>query len=115
LENKQSLVAASHKRWSEVQPLLVADGAAELVALLAAKAHLKLAESSDVAFCQAQRLRPEEALDPPPLLDGQDLISLGIPRGPIFAKLLRAVRAAQLDGEIANRNDAIALAQQLAT
>ena len=57
--------------------------------------------------------RPTVELDPPALLSGDDLIGLGIPRGPVYARLLKAVRAAQLDGLVASRVDALAMAQQL--
>jgi tRNA nucleotidyltransferase (CCA-adding enzyme) len=38
-----------------------------------------------------------------PELSGDDLAALGIPRGPLFGKLLRTLRAARLDGAITTR------------
>ncbi len=113
LENKNSLTDARTKRWSEVQPILIADGAGEMIKLHAAKARLGLANASDAEYCREQLQRPRSELDPLPLIDGQDLIGLGIPRGPIFAKLLREVRAAQLDGLVQDHHFAIELVQQL--
>jgi poly(A) polymerase len=113
LENKNALTDAQRQRWSRLQPILIAEGAPELVKLYAAKTTLGLADAADVEFCRAQLQRPREELDPPPLVNGQDLIALGIPRGPIFAKLLRQVRAAQLDGEINDRDFALQLAKQI--
>ncbi len=41
-----------------------------------------------------------------PLLNGHDLQQLGVARGPQLGRLLRKLRAAQLDGEISNHADA---------
>ena len=41
-------------------------------------------------------------------LDGHDLAELGIPQGPIYAELLRTLRAARLDGVLLNRDDEVA-------
>jgi poly(A) polymerase len=57
--------------------------------------------------------RPITELDPPPLLTGDDLIALGIPRGPVYARLLRAVRAAQLDGAVSDREGAFGMVAKL--
>jgi poly(A) polymerase len=107
-----ALASAPYQRWSQLQPVLAAEGAGELVKLHAAKARVGLADQGEVDFCLAQLERPREELDPPPLIDGQDLITLGIPRGPIFAKLLRQIRAAQLDGEINDRDGALSLVKR---
>jgi tRNA nucleotidyltransferase (CCA-adding enzyme) len=42
-----------------------------------------------------------------PELDGHDLHTLGIPRGPLYAELLRDLRAARLDGLLQTRADEI--------
>ncbi len=44
---------------------------------------------------------------PPPLLNGKDLITLGVKPGPDMGALLHRVRDMQLDGELATRDDAI--------
>ena len=46
------------------------------------------------------RLRHER-----PLLDGRDLIALGIPEGPMVGRILDELLAARLDGELASRTD----------
>lgn len=53
----------------------------------------------------------EEDLRPPKLLTGEDLIRAGFKPGPSFGAALHAVETAQLDGEIATREDALRLAQ----
>ncbi|MHB9024415.1 MAG: CBS domain-containing protein [Armatimonadota bacterium] len=42
----------------------------------------------------------------PPLLTGDDLHALGIPRGPRYTRLMQALRAAQLDGRITTVEEA---------
>ena len=46
-------------------------------------------------------------LNPPPLLTGDDLKALGIKQGPVYKKLLDAVREAQLDGTIRTFAEAV--------
>ncbi|AGY59382.1 CCA tRNA nucleotidyltransferase [Gloeobacter kilaueensis] len=52
---------------------------------------------------------------PPVLLDGRDLMrALALPPGPIVGRLLAAIQEAQATGEVADREQALALAQKLA-
>jgi len=48
-----------------------------------------------------------------PLLTGDELRLLGIPRGPQIAHIMHALRQAQLDREVTTREEAVALAQQM--
>ena len=43
-----------------------------------------------------------------PLLDGNDLLALGVEEGPTVGKLLRALRSARLDSELRTRGDEVA-------
>jgi poly(A) polymerase len=61
-------------------------------------------------YCQeALAALPEEALRPPRLLTGHDLIALGLTPGPLFREILAAVEDAQLNGEIGDPEEARAL------
>ena len=53
-----------------------------------------------------------EALHPPRLVSGRDLIAAGYVPGPQFSKALEAVETAQLDGEIHTREEALAVARR---
>lgn len=54
---------------------------------------------------------PPEALKPPRLLTGRDLIAAGYTPGPAFREILEAVETAQLEGRVSTREDALALAR----
>lgn len=62
-------------------------------------------------FCrEALRASEEEEgkrLRPPPLLDGRDLIDLGLQPGPAFGEILRWVEEEQLEGRLRDRDSAL--------
>ena len=100
----QTLAAAHQKSWSEIQPLLVnANAPAALdvaTSILGSKSESDDDLMAGIEFCRERLGWPRESLDPPPLLDGKDLIRLGILPGPEFKSLLQSVRDSQLDGKI---------------
>ena len=53
---------------------------------------------------------PQTVIDPPPLITGDDLKSLGLKPGPDFKTLLDTIRDAQLNDQIITRDQALALA-----
>ena len=64
-------------------------------------------------FCREQLASlGKEALNPPPLLRGEDLIALGYVPGPIFREILNSVEEAQLEGRISTREEALELVKQ---
>jgi poly(A) polymerase len=123
LEQRQALVGARQMKWSQLQPLLVSEGIQDLLALHSALAaatrgdasssETSLMEPSAVEHCRELLKLPDEKLDPAPLLTGDDLIAHGVPRGKLYQTLLRAVRDAQLEGEIATHTEAMALVDRL--
>lgn len=56
---------------------------------------------------------PEESLRPARLLDGSDLLRLGVPRGPLVGKWLSALEDEQLEGRIGSRAEAEAWIRQV--
>lgn len=50
----------------------------------------------------------------PPLVNGHDLLALGVPHGPRIGEILEAVREARFCGEVQTREEALALAEHLA-
>ena len=105
--------AAGQKR-SRLFPLLAhpsRDGLFELIDAIERGA----AESGDdVAWCRSllETVGSEE-LDPPPLVKGEDLIAVGLRPGPLFKTLLGSVRDAQLDGDVRDRDEALAWVHEI--
>lgn len=50
---------------------------------------------------------------PPPIINGEDLMALGLTPGPAFRRILTAVQDAQLDGTVHTREEAIALVRRM--
>jgi putative nucleotidyltransferase with HDIG domain len=114
VEKHQILCDARHMRPSKLKTLLIHPGIRELLELHRADALAAGRDTDHVAYCE--RLLCEwtkDDLDPPPLLTGDDLIQAGYKPGPIFKKILDAVREAQLDGTIRTTEEAWALGNRL--
>jgi poly(A) polymerase len=96
---------------SVLKPLLAQPGISELLALHRAEAERV---AGHVRFCE-EKLRewPPDVLNPPHLITGDDLLALGIERGPAYKRLLDAVRTAQLDGDVTTKEQAIDLVRRL--
>jgi tRNA nucleotidyltransferase/poly(A) polymerase len=110
LANRPAIVSATQLPWPQLQRVLTHDGAAELLALQQAIAG---PDDPALAFCRERLAWPAEKLNPPPLVDGGDLIQHGLRPGPSFTSLLEQVRDAQLNGEINSRDEALALVDRL--
>ena len=113
LANYDALAGARSKRWSALQRIFIAEGIDDLLAIHEAEAQTAGGDPQEVAWCRAQWARPPAELDPPPLATGDDLIRHGIRPGPAYRWLLEQLRDAQLEGQIGDRQQALALADQL--
>jgi len=103
------LLNASEMRLSTLKRFLASDGIDELLALARLDA---LASNKDLTyynFC-TQKLAElgAETIKPEPLLRGHDLLEMGFIPGPQFSRILAAVTEAQLDGQLATREQAVA-------
>lgn len=58
------------------------------------------------------RKQNEKNLDPPPLVNGSDLLALGIPSGPELGRISKLIRQEQLREQLHTKDDAVKLAQQ---
>lgn len=96
--------------WSTVQPLVVHEHAAALADLLRARAACGRGDAAAAAWITAQVGRPRTEIDPPPLVTGADLLAAGVAEGPSIGAALARVRALQLDGAVATRDEALAAA-----
>jgi poly(A) polymerase len=101
VEKHQYLCDAKAMRTSKLKTVLIHPGIDELLALHRADAVAWGRSLEHVEYCEflLREWTPED-LNPPPLLTGHDLTRHGLEPGPLFKKLLDAVREAQLDGTI---------------
>jgi tRNA nucleotidyltransferase/poly(A) polymerase len=110
LAKRPAIAQAAELPWPRLQRLLTHEGADELIAL-----HEAVAGSHDaaLAYCRERLAWPPEQLNPPPLVDGSELIQHGLKPGPQFSDLLEQARDAQLNGEIHSRDEALAFIDRL--
>ena len=97
---------------SRVQPWLAHEHAACLADLLRARAAAGRGDAAAAAWVTAEVARPRAELDPPPLVTGSDLMAAGVAEGPGLGAALARIRALQLDGAIATREEALAAVQR---
>jgi tRNA nucleotidyltransferase/poly(A) polymerase len=107
LESQACFEAALQLPWSEVQPQLVNPLAEVALELLAARIACGEAEAETLDWLRSRLSQAAESINPPPLVTGHDLHQLGLPAGPTFKEMLARVRAAQLDGQITTREQAL--------
>jgi poly(A) polymerase len=114
VEKHQILCDVRQMRTSKLKPLLAHKGIRELLDLHRADALASGRSTAHVEYCE-QLLRDCSMADlnPPPLITGHDLIRIGIPEGPIYKRLLDAVREAQLEGTITTSREALDLVHRL--
>lgn len=108
LKHAEVLLNAHALPWSLIQPCLIAEESHAGIELARAFAEEEGRALDGVEHCERALGWPRERLDPPRLLTGMDLQSLGFRPGPKFAEILREVRSKQLDGELQTPEEAIA-------
>jgi len=100
------LVSAPEMRLSTLKRMLAEDGFDELLHLARIDALASSGDLQFVLFCERRRQELREAVRPPRLLGGRDLIAMGFTPGPALGATLRALETAQLEGEVTTRADA---------
>jgi poly(A) polymerase len=114
VENHAVLRDAPTMRASKLKPLLVHPGVGELLALHRAVALATGGSLAPVEFCERViRDTPPEELNPPPVVTGEHLIAVGLKPGPLFKRLLDAVREAQLEGRVRTTEEGLVLVREL--
>ena len=68
-------------------------------------------DAYDFCLRKLQELSPED-LSPPPLIDGSDLIRIGLTPGPRFSLILSTIEDAQLEGAVASRKEALEMVER---
>ncbi len=106
------LVRAARPELPGLFALAMADSLAGQGPLKPADSEAVLADLAAAAFQFLQeRLEPQERL--PKLINGHDLLRLGLTPGPGFRRLLTAVEEAQWEGLVQTREEALAMIQRL--
>jgi poly(A) polymerase len=104
-----ALKDAAGQPKSRLYPVLAHSLARDLIAVVRAKSLADDGSTGDVDFCdRILRDVPSDMLDPPPILTGDDLTAAGFRPGPEYKGWLESTRAAQLDGEIGTKDEALA-------
>jgi len=100
----------AERPWSQVQPWVAHDDAAGLADVLRARAACGRGDAAAAAWLTAQVARPQAEIAPPPLVTGDELLAAGVPPGRPVGVALARIRALQLDGAIATKEEALAAA-----
>jgi poly(A) polymerase len=108
VRNHLRLVQAPDMRLATLKRMLREDGFDELLVLAQLDALASSRDLQYVLFCERRRreLEEEDAMRPPRLLTGGDLLAMGYPQGPGIGEMLRALEEAQLEGEVRTRDEA---------
>ena len=63
---------------------------------------------SSYEFCRSKlKELGEEAIRPQPLINGDDLVGLGLKPGPLFSEILTTIEDRQLEGQLASKEEAL--------
>jgi len=111
VDHIDQFINANSAPWPQIQRLLIDPHAAKTLAIATAWSSHHQQSTAGIEFCQQKLDLPLDQLDPAPLLDGKDLQEMGLHPGPLFSKVLTAVRDAQLTGETTTKPDAAVLAR----
>ncbi len=112
--HQDDLVDAPTQTLARLKRLLAHPYRDDLISLLRVKLLAADTDLRPVLFCEEYLSRtPRAVIDPPPLITGDVLKSLGMNPGPAFKSLLETIRDAQLNDEIASLEEAISMARAL--
>jgi poly(A) polymerase len=113
VKNHLRVRTAPEMRAATLKRFLREEGIEELLELARLDALSSSGDLRAYEFCRRKlaELSPEQ-ITPPRLLNGRDLIALGLPPGPRFKEILLALEEAQLEGRLYTREDALAWVRQ---
>ncbi|MFO0867098.1 MAG: CCA tRNA nucleotidyltransferase [Gemmataceae bacterium] len=114
VEKHQYLADAQLMRTSKLKTTLAHPGIRELLALHRADALASGKPVAHVDYCERLLEEWSEAdLNPELFLNGHDLMRRGIPRGPLYKKLLDGLREAQMEGTVKTSGQAWELVDRM--
>jgi len=114
IESLPVLSGIANRPLHILKPLLSHPHAEWLLDVSSAIARSSGRDPVDVEFCRRYlSVTPRDVLSPDTLIDGGDVMALGIPAGPAIRGLLATIRHEQLDEQIATREQALARLKEL--
>jgi poly(A) polymerase len=114
LVNQSALADAPNLSKAKLKRLMAQPLVRDELSLHRVKSLAAGADLNAVEFCEEfLRNTPQEEINPPALITGDDLITQGLKPGRHFKELLEAVRDAQLNGKIETKQQALNLAARL--
>lgn len=106
---------ARKMKESTLKKLFAEPGFDHLAELCRVDALASWGNLEDYEYVMARRsAMTPETIEPPRLMNGNDLIERGYTPSPLFSDILNAVRDRQLEGEITTREEALEMAERLA-
>ncbi len=107
---------ARDMRTSKLKRLFAHEGYPELAELYKVDSLASTADLDDYNFCQNMFEQLEEdEIKPEPLINGNDLLALGLKPGPIFSRILDTIKDEQLEQRITTKEEALKKAKELVT
>lgn len=114
VKHRDALDQAATLPMSRLKRLFAHSDARQLLELVRASRHATGSATADVEFCDAfLRDTPADEIDPPMLLTGDDLITMGFKPGKQFKNWIDSVRDEQLNGKITTREQAAEFARSI--
>lgn len=99
---------AQKMRLSKLKRLFASDGYPELAELCRIDALASSGDLSDYNYCQEMSSKlTQEEVKPKPLINGLDLIALGLKPGPLFRGILTKIEDEQLEGSLKTKEEAL--------
>ena len=106
------VLTASTEFWPEIHEILI-DPRSDCLMNTAIAVAEREDQRNHIRFCQDMLDQPIEKLNPPPLLDGNIILQHQLATGKEIGRLLKAVRDAQLLGEITTTSEAISYVESV--
>lgn len=103
IEASSAICMPSQYAWSQVQPRLLRGWVQESVLLAERLTALRGWSDEGLTRCRSKLAQPAQEWNPPPWIDGSDLIRAGLKPGPAFGKLLSQARSMQLDEQLTSK------------
>jgi poly(A) polymerase len=114
VENEPIVINAGTPSWPQVQRVLIEPMSRQLITLADATSVAAGMSRAGIRFCEQKLQMAEDALNPTPLITGDDLVAHGLRPGEKFKTILEAVRDAQLMGRLCSKEHALRMADKIA-